>query len=44
MSHRRNWKEAPSLASTNYNFKWVETSAGLEFHSLNKSTVNKQVN
>jgi len=43
MIHRKNWKEAPSIASVNYNFKWVETSTGLEFHSLNKSTTNKQV-
>jgi hypothetical protein len=43
MSHRSNWKEAPSVTFTNYNLKWLEVSNGIEFNALNKSLNNKQV-
>ena len=43
MYHRTNWKEPFSKVSSFYNFKWSELSYGIEYSTLSKNNINKQI-
>lgn len=43
MQNRINWKECPSNAINNFNFKWQHISTGLDFGTLSKNTSIKQM-
>ena len=43
MYHRTNWKEPFSKVSSFYNFKWSELSYGIEYSSLSKNNIHKQI-
>lgn len=43
MSHRINWRECPSSATSLFHFKWQQSSIGVDFNNFNRVNSIKQV-
>ena len=41
--HRKNWKEIKDLSSKNFNFKWQQTTRGINYNHLSSSKNRKQM-
>ena len=41
--HRKNWKEIEDLESKNFNFKWQQTTRGIDYNHLSLSENKKQM-
>ena len=41
--HRKNWKEINDLSSKNFNFKWQQTTRGINYSHLSSSKNKKQM-
>ena len=41
--HRKNWKEIDDLSSKNFNFKWQQTTRGINYNNLSSSKNKKQM-
>lgn len=44
MAHRTNWRECSSSATSMFNFKWQQSSIGVDFNNFNRVSSIKQVN
>jgi hypothetical protein len=43
MTHRTNWRECPSSATSLFHFKWQQSSIGVDFNNFNRVNSIKQV-